>query len=52
MTRIVIVGNGMVSHRFCERLVEYGIAAQHEIVVCGEEPRAAYDRSRNTSRTQ
>ncbi len=22
MTRIVVVGNGMVSHRFCERMVE------------------------------
>jgi nitrite reductase (NADH) large subunit len=44
MTRIVIVGNGMVSHRFCERLVEYGITEHHEIILCGEEPRSAYDR--------
>ncbi|HEY5947966.1 MAG TPA: nitrite reductase large subunit NirB [Kofleriaceae bacterium] len=44
MKRIVVVGNGMVSHRFCERLVEYGLAASHRVIVCGEEPRSAYDR--------
>jgi nitrite reductase (NADH) large subunit len=44
MSRIVIVGNGMVSHRFCEKLVEYGLSANHEITVFGEEPRSAYDR--------
>jgi nitrite reductase (NADH) large subunit len=44
MSRIVIVGNGMVSHRFCERLVEYGVIEQHEVAVVGEEPRSAYDR--------
>jgi nitrite reductase (NADH) large subunit len=44
MSRIVVVGNGMVSHRFCERLVEYGLLAEHEVIVCGEEPRSAYDR--------
>jgi nitrite reductase (NADH) large subunit len=40
--RIVVVGNGMVGHRFCERLVELG--GGHQIIVCGEEPRPAYDR--------
>jgi nitrite reductase (NADH) large subunit len=44
MSRIVIVGNGMVSHRLCERLVEYGLVDHHEVIVCGEEPRSAYDR--------
>lgn len=42
MSRILIIGNGMVSHRFCEKLVEYRVG--HEITVCGEEPRSAYDR--------
>lgn len=42
--RIVVVGNGMVGHRFCEKLVEYGVIAHHEVLVCGEERRAAYDR--------
>jgi nitrite reductase (NADH) large subunit len=44
MSRIVVVGNGMVSHRFCERLVEYGLVEHHDVIVCGEEPRSAYDR--------
>jgi nitrite reductase (NADH) large subunit len=44
LKRLVIVGNGMVSHRFCERLVEHGLIAHHEIIVFGEEPRSAYDR--------
>lgn len=44
MKRVVVVGNGMVSHRFCERLVEYDRSKQLQVVVCGEEPRPAYDR--------
>ena len=39
--RVVVVGNGMVGHRFVE------LAAAEpgpEITVFGEEPRAAYDR--------
>src|SRR6185503_4423584 len=45
----VIVGNGMVSHRLCDRLVAYRRAAggsetRDHIIVCGEEPRPAYDR--------
>jgi NAD(P)H-dependent nitrite reductase large subunit/NAD(P)H-dependent nitrite reductase small subunit len=42
--RIVVVGNGMVSHRLCERLVEHGLIGSHHVTVCGEEPRSAYDR--------
>ncbi|MEM7159427.1 MAG: nitrite reductase large subunit NirB [Myxococcota bacterium] len=42
--RIVVVGNGMVGHRFCERLVEQGIQQRHRVVVFGEEPWSAYDR--------
>lgn len=44
MTRVVVVGNGMVGHRFCERLVELDRDRRFEIVVCGDEPRPAYDR--------
>ena len=44
MTRLVVIGNGMVSHRFCERLVELDRPRRFEVVVCGEEPRPAYDR--------
>jgi nitrite reductase (NADH) large subunit len=42
--RLVVVGNGMVGHRFCERLIELGAADQYQISVLGEETRAAYDR--------
>jgi nitrite reductase (NADH) large subunit len=41
---IVIVGNGMVGHRLCQRLVSLGAANSCDIVVFGEEPRPAYDR--------
>ncbi len=42
--RLVVVGNGMVGHRFCERLVELKVTNQFAVTVFGEEPRAAYDR--------
>ena len=41
---LVVVGNGMVGHTFLERLIEAGGADTHNIVVYGEETRAAYDR--------
>jgi len=41
---IVVVGNGMVGHRFCERLSELDTAGEYQIVTFCEEPRAAYDR--------
>jgi nitrite reductase (NADH) large subunit len=41
---IVVVGNGMVGHRFCERLLAFDAARDYRIVVFGEEPRPAYDR--------
>ncbi len=41
---IVVVGNGMVGHRFVEAAVERGILATHRLVVIGEERRRAYDR--------
>src|SRR5262245_34071400 len=42
---LVIVGNGMMCWKLCQKLVECG-ATQHglEIVVFGEEPHPAYDR--------
>jgi nitrite reductase (NADH) large subunit len=40
--RLVVIGNGMVGQRFLEHIVAEN--ARHEIVVLGEEPRAAYDR--------
>ena len=42
--RIVVIGNGMVGHRFCEKLVEFDDDNQYKLVTFCEEPRAAYDR--------
>jgi nitrite reductase (NADH) large subunit len=42
--RIVVVGNGMVGHRFLTTLVDRGVAADCEVTVFAEEPRPAYDR--------
>jgi len=39
---IVVVGNGMVGYKFCEKLVAR--SNQFNIIVFGEEPRIAYDR--------
>ena len=44
MKRLVVVGHGMVGHRFLEAMVERDGLEQWEITVLGEEPRAAYDR--------
>jgi len=41
---VVVVGNGMVGHRFCERLVALDVQQQYRIVTFCEEPRPAYDR--------
>ncbi|HKH59917.1 MAG TPA: FAD-dependent oxidoreductase, partial [Flavitalea sp.] len=39
---IVVVGNGMVGYKLCEKLIKK--SSQFNIVVFGEEPRPAYDR--------
>jgi nitrite reductase (NADH) large subunit len=39
---IVIIGNGMVGYKFCEKLIASGVA--YNIIVFGEEVRPAYDR--------
>ena len=41
---VVVIGNGMVGHRFCEKLVELDRRGRYRIVTFCEEPRAAYDR--------
>jgi nitrite reductase (NADH) large subunit len=46
---VVVIGNGMVGHRFCEKLVEFDTLHQYKIVTFCEEPRAAYDRVGLTS---
>jgi nitrite reductase (NADH) large subunit len=42
MKRVIVVGNGMVGLKFCEKLVAR--SENFEIIVYGEEPRPAYDR--------
>jgi nitrite reductase (NADH) large subunit len=39
---IIVIGNGMVSYKFCEKLVTK--SSGFNIIVFGEEPRQAYDR--------
>ena len=39
---IIVVGNGMVGYKFCEKLVSK--SSGFNIIVFGEEPRQAYDR--------
>jgi len=39
---IIVVGNGMIGYKFCEKLVAR--SADFNIIVFGEEPRHAYDR--------
>jgi nitrite reductase (NADH) large subunit len=41
---IVVIGNGMVGHRFVEEAVTRGLHTSPGIVVLGEERRVAYDR--------
>ncbi|KDN85642.1 nitrite reductase large subunit NirB [Kitasatospora cheerisanensis] len=41
---LLLVGYGMVGHRFLEALAETGAADRHQVVVLAEEPRPAYDR--------
>jgi len=42
--RLVIIGNGMVSHRLCVALARLGAASRYSITVLGDEPYLAYDR--------
>ncbi|MDP2225998.1 MAG: FAD-dependent oxidoreductase, partial [Moraxellaceae bacterium] len=43
-TRIVVIGNGMVGHKFLEALAERSGFEACEVTVLCEEPRPAYDR--------
>lgn len=43
-SRIVVIGNGMVGHKFLEVLAGHNEAGACEVVVLCEEPRPAYDR--------
>ena len=47
--RIIVVGNGMVGHKFKESLVSHANAADFDVVTFAEEPRLAYDRVQMSS---
>lgn len=42
--KIVIIGNGMVGHKFCEKMRTRVPASQCKLIIFGEELRPAYDR--------
>lgn len=44
MKRIIVVGNGMVGFKFCEKFSVKPEFKDIELIVFGEEPRPAYDR--------
>jgi nitrite reductase (NADH) large subunit len=47
--KIVVIGNGMVGYKFCEKLCARITPGAVDLVVFGEEPRPAYDRVHLTS---
>ncbi|MDG3583480.1 nitrite reductase large subunit NirB [Galbibacter pacificus] len=44
MKKVIVIGNGMVGYKFCEKLVNKANSTDFSIEVFGEEPRPAYDR--------
>lgn len=44
MKKVVVIGNGMVGYKFCEKLREKATPSEIEITVFGEEHIPAYDR--------
>ncbi|MGH8119148.1 MAG: nitrite reductase large subunit NirB [Gammaproteobacteria bacterium] len=42
--KLVLIGNGMVGHRFLEAMIERGACRRYDLSVFGEETRPAYDR--------
>ncbi len=42
--KLIVIGNGMVGHRFCEKMAARKATDHFEILVFGDEPRPAYDR--------
>ena len=44
MQRIILVGNGMVGHKYCELFSRHRRRAEFSLLVFGEERRPAYDR--------
>ncbi len=43
---LIVIGNGMVGAKFCEKIVGQKLHLSHRVTVFGAEPRPAYDRIR------
>ncbi|WP_052273468.1 FAD-dependent oxidoreductase [Flavihumibacter solisilvae] len=43
-TKLVLIGNGPVGFKFCEKFVKYRLGKNYDLVVYGEEKTPAYDR--------
>ncbi|WP_282165649.1 nitrite reductase large subunit NirB [Cellulophaga baltica] len=44
MKTVIVVGNGMVGYKFCEKFVAKETSEDYKLIVFGDEPRPAYDR--------
>lgn len=44
MKKVIVVGNGMVGYKFCEKFIDKSPKGSFQLIVFGEEPRPAYDR--------
>ena len=44
MIKVIVVGNGMVGYKFCEKFITKKGSENYQITVFGEESRRAYDR--------
>ncbi|MEW7290556.1 nitrite reductase large subunit NirB [Aquimarina sp. 2304DJ70-9] len=44
MKKVIVIGNGMVGYKFCEKFVNSEKFGEYKLTVFGEEPRRAYDR--------
>lgn len=44
MLKLIVIGNGMVGYKFCEKFISKSGSEDFKITVFGEEPRRAYDR--------
>lgn len=44
MQKIILIGNGMVGYKFCEKFIAQTTTQNFSLEVFGEEPRPAYDR--------
>lgn len=41
---LVVIGNGMVGHKFLDEIISSGTIANWNVITFCEEPRVAYDR--------